>query len=356
MRFFEANQQDIENARVKELSPSLIDRLTLNKERVEIIANSLENVASLPDPIGELIDSRTRPNGLKIERVRVPLGVVGIIYESRPNVTADSAALCLKSSNASILRSGSESYHSSHAIMRCLKIGIRAADLPDGSVQLIPTKKRKAVGMMLKMNNFIDILIPRGGRSLIERVQNESNIPVIAHLDGNCHTYIHADANRSMASKIVYNAKLRRTSICGATESLLIDRTILKTHLPEIIEKLSKNGCEIVGDKDSQAIDSRIKLATKEDWGTEYLNAKISIKVVENIDSAICHIENFGSQHTDCIITENEAAAKQFLSEVDSAIVMHNTSTQFCRWCRIWPRRRNRYLYRSFTCSWTGWA
>jgi glutamate-5-semialdehyde dehydrogenase len=324
-----ANAQDLVEAESKGLAAPLRDRLVLNDVRVEAMAKGIEEVAALSDPVGETIAEWTRPNGLKIARVRVPLGVIGIIYESRPNVTADAGALCLKSGNAAILRGGSESFHSSHAIVQALQHGLKIAGLPLAAIQLVPTRDRAAVGEMLRMNRYINIIVPRGGRSLIERVQQESRVPVIAHLDGNCHVYIHADADPAMAVAIVHNAKLRRLSVCGAAESLVIDRAVAKTVLPRVLDDLIEAGCEVRGDAEVQALDARVKPANEADWGTEYLDAIISAKVVGGIDEAIAHVELHGSHHTDSIITQDEAAATKFLREVDSAIVLHNASTQF---------------------------
>ena len=324
-----ANAQDLAEAESKGLAAPLRDRLVLNDARVEAMARGIEEVAALPDPVGETIAEWTRPNGLKIARVRVPLGVIGIIYESRPNVTADAGALCLKSGNAAILRGGSESFHSSDAIVQALQHGLKIAGLPLAAIQLVPTKDRAAVGEMLRMNRYINIIVPRGGRSLIERVQQESRVPVIAHLDGNCHVYIHADADPAMAVAIVHNAKLRRLSVCGAAESLVIDRAVAKTILPRVLDDLIGAGCEVRGDAEVQALDARVKPASEADWGTEYLDAIISAKVVGGIEEAIAHVERHGSHHTDSIITQDDAAATKFLREVDSAIVLHNASTQF---------------------------
>ncbi|MDA0368584.1 MAG: glutamate-5-semialdehyde dehydrogenase [Proteobacteria bacterium] len=324
-----ANARDVADADAGGISQVLRDRLALNVARIDAMAEGLELIASLPDPVGEVFWETTRPNGLRITRVRVPLGVIGIIYESRPNVTADAGALCMKSGNAVILRGGSESFHSSQAIVACLHDGLRAAGLPVAAVQLVPTRDRAAVGEMLIMNDSIDIIVPRGGRSLIERVQRESRIPVLAHLDGNCHVYIHEDADPEKALAIVHNAKLRRLSICGAAESLVVDQKVARTILPGIIDDLSRSGCEIRGDAAAQKIDQRVIPATTADWSTEYLDAIISLRIVDGIEDAIAHIEQYGSHHTDSIITENEGAAARFLAEVDSAIVLHNASTQF---------------------------
>ena len=278
---------------------------------------------------GAIMAEWPRPNGLQIQRVRVPLGVIGIIYESRPNVTVDAGALCLKSGNAAILRCGSESFHSSTAIMGCLQAGLRAANLPIASIQMVPTTDRAAVGEMLIMTDHIDIIVPRGGKSLIERVQNESRIPVIAHLDGNCHVYVDRAADPTMAIDIIRNAKMRRTGICGAAESLLIDRSLAPDLLPGIIKALSEAGCEVRGDEATQALDKNVVKASEKDWDTEYLDAIISVKQVDGLDEAIDHINRHGSHHTDSIVTQDSAAAESFLKNVDSAIVLHNASTQF---------------------------
>ena len=324
-----ANARDLAAADAKRITSALRDRLALDAQRIEGMARGLEDIARLDDPVGEVFWETTRPNGLRITRVRVPLGVIGIIYESRPNVTADAGALCLKSGNAVILRGGSESFHSSRAIVDCLNGGLRAAGLPEEAIQLVPTRDRAAVGEMLTMNQYINIIVPRGGRSLIERVQQESRIPVIAHLDGNCHVYVHEDADPEMAVGIIHNAKLRRLSICGAAESLVIDRKIAAKVVPLIVDDLSAGGCEIRGDADAQSIDGRILSATEADWSTEYLDAVISMRIVDGIDQAIEHIERYGSHHTDSVVTNSESAANRFLANVDSAIVLHNASTQF---------------------------
>ena len=306
----------------------MIDRLALDTKRIEGMAKGLEDIAALPDPVGKILTDWTRPNGLHISRVSVPLGVIGVIYESRPNVTADAGGLCLKSGNAVILRGGSESFHSSQAILNCLQTGSKVAGLPEHAIQSIPTTDRAAVGEMLKLDQYIDIIVPRGGKGLIRRVMEESRIPVIKHLDGNCHTYIHADAKADMALSITMNAKMRRTGVCGATETLLIDRSVAKTMLPSIAGALQKAGCELRGDAEASGI-FPMKTATAEDWGTEYLDAIIAVKIVEGLEGAIAHINKYGSQHTDAIITENAAAAETFLNGVDSAIAVHNASTQF---------------------------
>ena len=322
-----ANQRDLDAAR--DLNAAMRDRLVLNDDRIDAMASGLEEVAELDDPIGAVIDSWDRPNGLAISRVRVPLGVIGIIYESRPNVTADAGALCIKSGNAVILRGGSESAHSSWAIHACLAHGLRAAGLPEAAVQLVPTQDRAAVGELLRLSDYVDIIVPRGGRSLIERVREESRIPVISHLDGNCHVYVDRAADRDMAISIVHNAKLRRTGICGAAESLLIDRPALTTHLPAILDDLIGAGCEVRGDADACALDPRVVAANDEDWQTEYLDAIISVKIVDGVDAAIAHIAEHSSHHTESIVTEDVAAAEKFLGEIDSGIVLHNASTQF---------------------------
>jgi glutamate-5-semialdehyde dehydrogenase len=324
-----ANARDVAEAERQGLSPAMRDRLLLNPARAEAMAKGLEDVATLPDPVGQTIAEWTRPNGLKIARVRVPLGVIGVIYESRPNVTADAAALCLKSGNAVILRGGSESLHSSQAILECLLAGIKAAGLPEAAVQLVPTRDRAAVGAMLKAAGLIDIIVPRGGKSLIERVIADSKIPVIKHLEGICHTYVDGEANLEMARKIVLNAKMRRTGVCGATETLLVDRRAVASHLKPIISDLIAAGCEVRGDETSRSIDREVKPASPADWDTEYLDAIISVKVVDGVKGAIDHIRKHGSRHTDSIVTDDAAAAATFLNELDSAIVLHNASTQF---------------------------
>ena len=325
----EANARDLADADAKGLNASLRDRLELNNDRIDGMAAGLDDIAALDDPIGDVIGDWTRPNGLRITRVRVPLGVIGIIYESRPNVTADAGALCLKSGNAAILRGGSESFHSSRAIYDCLQHGLKIAGLPAGAIQIVPTRDRAAVGAMLRMNEFIDIIVPRGGRSLIERVKRESRVPVIAHLEGLCHVYVHKDADAAMAREIAVNAKMRRTSTCGAAETLLIDRDVASSHLPSILDELITAGCEIRGDEATRAIDSRARPASAEDWDTEYLDAILAVRVVDGLDEAIAHIEAHGSHHTDSIVTGNETAAAAFAGGVDSAIVLHNASTQF---------------------------
>jgi glutamate-5-semialdehyde dehydrogenase len=324
------NADDMREAQAAGAAAPLLDRLRLDARRIEAIARGLEEVAALPDPIGSMMASWERPNGLQIARVRVPLGVIGIIYESRPNVTADAGALCLKSGNAAILRAGSESRRSSAAIHACLLQGLQAADLPAAAVQLVPTSDRAAVGEMLGgMREFIDVLVPRGGKSLVARVQAEARVPVIGHLEGNCHVYVDRDAELAMARRIVLNAKMRRTGICGAAETLLIDRACLGTHLRPLIADLLAAGCEVRGDVEAQASDARVKPASESDWSTEYLDAIIAVRVLDGVDEAIAHIAHYGSAHTDAIVTANQASAERFLARVDSAIVLHNASTQF---------------------------
>ncbi len=326
----DANAKDVDAARGRGAANAFVDRLTLNETRIESIARSLEDIARLDDPVGTILARWERPNGLVIERVRVPLGVIGIIYESRPNVTADAGALCLKSGNAAILRGGSESLHSSRAIHACLAKGLNAAGLPETAIQLVPTTDREAVGEMLKgLGGNIDVIVPRGGKSLVARVQDEARVPVFAHLEGICHTYVDKDADLAMAREIVLNAKLRRTGICGATETLLVDRAAPAAVLPALIKALLDAGCAVRGDALAQAADSRVTPASEEDWATEYLDAIISVKIVDGAEGAIDHIARYGSQHTDAIITNDHATADRFLQRVDSAIVLHNASTQF---------------------------
>ncbi len=323
-----ANARDVDAAKRAGIGPALIDRLALDPKRVEAIAKGLEEIAALPEPIGRVLAEWTRPNGLKISRVSVPLGVIGIIYESRPNVTADAGGLALKSGNAAILRGGSESFHSSHALVEALGTGLRAAGLPEAAIQLVPTREREAVGIMLTMVGAIDIIVPRGGASLIERVQRESRIPVIAHLEGLCHTYVDGAADPDKARAIVLNAKMRRVSICGATETLLVDRAATAL-LPPILADLRAAGCEIRGDPEVVKLDPAALPASEADWRTEYLDAIIAVRVVDGVAGAIAHIERYGSHHTDAIVTEDKATAERFLREVDSAIVLVNASTQF---------------------------
>jgi glutamate-5-semialdehyde dehydrogenase len=324
-----ANARDLEEAEGDGLSSALRDRLALDPKRLQAIAAGLEAIADLPDPVGRVLASWTRPNGLAIERIAVPLGVIGIIYESRPNVTADAGGLALKSGNAAILRGGSESFHSSRALVAALQGGLRSAGLPEDAIQLVPTRDRAAVGLMLAMSGVIDIIVPRGGASLIERVQRESRIPVIAHLEGLCHTYIDGAADPEKARAIVLNAKMRRVSICGATETLLVDRKVAATLLPPILADLRAAGCELRGDPAVLTLDGTVSPATEQDWRTEYLDAILAIRVVDGVEDAIAHIESFGSHHTDAIVTEDRGVAERFLREVDSAIVLVNASTQF---------------------------
>jgi len=325
-----ANAEDMAEAKAAGATAAFLDRLALNERRVAAMAEALEVVRGLADPVGTVTERWTRPNGMTIERVRVPIGVVGIIYESRPNVTADAASLCLKAGNAAILRGGSESYRSNQAIHAALVEGMRAASLPEAAIALVPSRDRSAVGMMLAgLDGAIDVIVPRGGKSLVARVQSEARVPVFAHLEGVCHVYVDKAAKLDMAQTIVLNAKMRRTGVCGAAETLLVDRAAAATHLKPLITMLLDSGCEVRGDETARAADRRVKPATEQDWSTEYLDAVISAKVVDGVDGAISHIERFGSHHTDSIVTEDRAAAEKFLREVDSAIVLHNASTQF---------------------------
>ena len=325
-----ANDKDVEAARERGRTGAFIDRLTLTAERIAAMADGLDAIAALDDPVGTVLADWERPNGLQIQRVRVPIGVIGIIYESRPNVTADAGGLCLKSGNAVILRGGSESEFSSAAIHACLAEGLHSAALPEAAIQLVPTTNRAAVGAMLKgLGGTIDVIVPRGGKSLVARVQHEARVPVFAHLEGICHVYVHAAADLEMAKEIVLNAKMRRTGICGAAETLLVDRACAATHLGPLLRALFKAGCEVRGDERTQTDDSRVKPAQEEDWSTEYLDSIISVRVVDGLDAAINHVATYGSQHTDAIVTDDAAAAETFLNRVDSAIVLHNASTQF---------------------------
>ncbi len=325
-----ANQRDMDAARQSGLSQAMLDRLLLDEKRIEAMAVGIEEIVKLDDPIGTVLAEWTRPNGMKIQRVRVPLGVVGIIYESRPNVTADAGALCLKSGNAAILRGGSEAVHSNRAIHVCLVAGLQAAGLPAACIQWVSTTDRAAVGHMLAdMREYIDVLVPRGGRSLVERVQKEARLPVIGHLEGVCHVYVDRDADIEMARKIVLNAKLRRTGVCGAAETLLVDRACAATHLQPLIASLIDAGCEVRGDERSRKADARVRPATEDDWYAEYLDAIIAVRVVDGVDAAIEHIRRYGSAHTESIVTADPATADRFLARVDSAIVLHNASTQF---------------------------
>ena len=325
----EANAADMARARERGTKGAFLDRLALDDARVAAMAQGLEDVAALPDPVGAPLGEWTRPNGLAIRRVRVPLGVIGIIYESRPNVTADAGALCLKSGNAAILRGGSESFESSRAVHACLARGLAEAGLPEAAVQLVATRDRAAVGEMLTMTDYIDVVVPRGGKSLVARVAEESRVPVLKHLDGICHVYIDKAADAGMAARVTLNAKMRRTGICGAAETVLVHRDAVAGVLPGVLDALIGAGCEVRGDEAARAADPRVVPAAPRDWDTEYLDAIISVKAVDDIDAAIAHVEAHGSHHTDSIVTEDPAAADRFLGEVDSGIVLHNASTQF---------------------------
>jgi glutamate-5-semialdehyde dehydrogenase len=325
-----ANAKDVDAAKQSGRPDSFVDRLLLNDKRVDAIANGLEEIAALADPVGTELAQWQRPNGLKISRVRVPIGVIGIIYESRPNVTADAGALALKAGNAAILRGGSESHHSSTAIHACLVEGLKAAGLPEAAVQLVQTTSREAVGEMLKgLDGSIDVIVPRGGRSLVERVQHEARVPVFAHLEGICHTYVDRGADLDIAVPIVVNAKMRRTGVCGATETLLVDKGAHEDYLTPLVKALLDAGCEVRGDAAAQAADARVKAAASEDFGKEFLEPIIAVKLVDGVDDAIAHIAKYGSQHTDAIITECNGTAERFIKRVDSAIVLVNASTQF---------------------------
>ena len=325
-----ANAEDVADAKSGGATAAFIDRLTLDEKRVAAMADGIEIVRDLPDPVGTVMESWTRPNGMTIERVRVPLGVIGVIYESRPNVTADAAVLCLKAGNAAILRGGSESFRSTRAIHAALVEGLRAADLPDDAIQLVPTRDRAAVGLMLAgLDGTIDVIVPRGGKGLVARVQAEARVPVFAHLEGVVHVYVDKSADLAMAKEIVLNAKMRRTGVCGAAETLLVDRAAAPELLKPLVTMLIDAGCEVRGDADVQKADARAKPATEDDWPAEYLDAVIAAKVVDGVDAAIAHIERYGSHHTDAIVAADQKAADKFLNEVDSAIVLHNASTQF---------------------------
>jgi glutamate-5-semialdehyde dehydrogenase len=325
-----ANAEDVADAKASGATSAFLDRLSLDGKRVAAMADGIETVRNLADPVGAVTESWTRPNGMTIERVRVPLGVIGVIYESRPNVTADAAVLCLKAGNAAILRGGSESFRSTRAIHGALVEGLRAADLPEDAIQLVPTRDRAAVGLMLAgLDGSVDVIVPRGGKGLVARVQAEARVPVFAHLEGVVHVYVDKSADLAMAKEIVLNAKLRRTGVCGAAETLLVDRAAAKTHLKPLVAMLLDAGCEVRGDADVQKADGRAKPATEEDWPAEYLDAIIAAKVVDGVDAAIQHIERYGSHHTDAIVAADQKVADKFLSEVDSAIVLHNASTQF---------------------------
>ena len=325
-----ANAEDVAEAKAAGATPAFLDRLTLDAKRIEAMAAGIETIRKLKDPVGIVTKSWRRPNGMRIERVRVPLGVIGVIYESRPNVTADAGALCLKAGNAVILRGGSESFRSIRAIHAALVEGLGGAGLPAATISLAPTRERAAVGMMLAgLDGTIDVIVPRGGKDLVGRVQTEARVPVFAHLEGVCHVYVDKAAKLSMARAIVLNAKMRRTGVCGAAETLLVDRAGAPKLLKPLLEMLIDAGCEIRGDAAVRAVDARVKPAAEADWGTEYLDAVIAAAVVDGVDAAIGHIERYGSHHTDAIVTEDRAAAEKFLREVDSAIVLHNASTQF---------------------------
>jgi glutamate-5-semialdehyde dehydrogenase len=325
-----ANAQDLAEAEAAGATPAFLDRLALDPKRIAAMAAGVDLVRGLRDPVGTVMDSWTRPNGMTIERVRVPLGVVGIIYESRPNVTADAGVLCLKAGNAAILRGGSESHRSNGAIHAALLQGLRQADLPEAAISLVPIRDRAAVGLMLAgLEGAIDVIVPRGGKGLVGRVQAEARVPVFAHLEGVCHVYVDRAAALDMAKTIVLNAKMRRTGVCGAAETLLVDRACAATHLQPLIDVLLKAGCEVRGDQAVQAVDRRVKPASEEDWSTEYLDAILAAKLVDGVEGAIAHVERYGSHHTDAIVTDDPAAAERFLTEVDSAIVLHNASTQF---------------------------
>jgi glutamate-5-semialdehyde dehydrogenase len=325
-----ANAEDVAEARAGGATGAFLDRLTLTQARVDGMAGGVAIVRGIADPVGAVTESWQRPNGMTIERVRVPLGVIGVIFESRPNVAADAGVLCLKAGNAVILRGGSDSFRSCRAIHECLAQGLREAGLPEAAITLVPTRDRAAVGLMLSgMSGGIDVIVPRGGKSLVARVEAEARVPVFAHLEGVNHVYIDATANPDMAKSIVLNAKMRRTGVCGAAEALLVDRAVAATQLKPLVTMLIDAGCEVRGDAAVQKVDARVKPASDEDWGTEYLDAIIAARVVDGVDEAIAHIQNHGSRHTDAIVTEDAKAAEKFLNEVDSAIVLHNASTQF---------------------------
>jgi len=328
-KILDANRTDMIAAEARGLSAAMLDRLMLDKDRIESMASGLESIAEMPDPVGRILAEWDRPNGLVIQRVAVPLGVIGIIYESRPNVTADAAALCLKSGNAVILRGGSESFASSHAIYDCMCEGLRSAGINVNGIQMVPTRDREAVGFLLSsMAEWVDVVVPRGGKNLIKRVQDEARVPVIGHLEGICHVYLHASADPSIARDVVLNAKMRRTGICGAAETILVDADA--SHLlADVCKALTDAGCEIRGDEKVLAVIPGAVPATAEDWSSEYLDAIVSIRVVDNIEAAISHIANYGSGHTESIIATDLVAAENFLRSVDSAIVLHNASTQF---------------------------
>ena len=325
-----ANALDVADALARGQIASYVDRLTLDEKRVAGIAAAIREVAAQPDPVGRVLANWTRPNGLEFERVSTPLGVVGVIFESRPNVLADAGALCLKAGNAAILRGGSESFRTCSEIAKALRAGLQAAGLPEAAIQMVPTPDRSAVGAMLAgLDGNLDVLVPRGGKSLVSRVQAEARVPVFAHLEGVNHTYVHAGASLDMAVAVVLNAKMRRTGVCGATETLLVDQAVAPVLLKPLVKALLEAGCEVRGDSRTLSVDPHVKPADDADWVTEYLDAIISVKVVSGLDAALAHIERYGSHHTDAIVTDDEAAAQRFLAEVDSAIVLHNASTQF---------------------------
>ena len=325
-----ANAEDLADARKGGATSAFLDRLSLDAKRIEAMAAGLETVCKLPDPVGTVMDAWTRPNGMRIERVRVPLGVVGVIYESRPNVTADAGALCLKAGNAVILRGGSEGFRSNRSIHAALASGLQQTGLPEAAISLVPTRDRAAVGLMLAgLDGALDVLVPRGGKDLVARVQADARIPVFAHLEGVCHVYVDKAAELAMAKSIVLNAKMRRTGVCGAAETLLVDRAATAQFLAPLVTMLLDAGCEVRGDTATQMVDPRVKAATEDDWSTEYLDAIIAVKLVDGVEDAIAHVERYGSHHTDAIVTADAEAAEKFLAQVDSAIVLHNASTQF---------------------------
>ncbi|AOO84876.1 glutamate-5-semialdehyde dehydrogenase [Bosea vaviloviae] len=325
-----ANALDIADAKANGQNAAFIDRLLLDQARLDGVAEAVASVAALPDPVGRVLASWTQPNGLRFERVATPLGVIAVIFESRPNVTADAGALCLKSGNAAILRAGSDSFRTSSAIAAALRQGLEAAGLPADAIQLVPTRDRAAVGEILKgLDGHVDVVVPRGGKSLVARVQSDARVPVFAHLDGNCHVYVHASADLAMAREITLNAKLRRTGVCGAAETLLVDEACAATHLAPLVTALLDAGCAVRGDAATQELDARVTPATEQDWATEFLDRIIAVKLVAGLDAAIDHIERYGSHHTEAIVADDAAAARRFLAEVDSAIVLHNASTQF---------------------------
>lgn len=329
-RILQANAEDIADAKKNGAGPAFIDRLMLDQKRIDAMVEGIETIGGVPDPVGEVTAAWDRPNGLKIERVRTPLGVIAVVYESRPNVTADAGALAFKAGNAVILRGGSDSFRSAGAIHKAMTRGIAGEGLPADSIQLVPTRDRTAVGLLLAgLDGMVDVVVPRGGKSLVGRVQAEAKVPVFAHLEGVCHVYVNAPADLEMAKKIVLNAKMRRTGVCGAAETLLVDKKLAGSHLKPLVEMLIDAGCEVRGDEATKKIDPRVVKASEEDWSTEYLDAVISVGVVDGINEAVDHIGRYGSHHTDSIVTDDKQAAETFLARVDSAIVLHNASTQF---------------------------